>query len=174
MVFITGIYGLGENIVQGKVDPDEFHVHKPTFKQGYRAVLRRSLGRKQQRLIYAEGHTGSTTCNVDTTEAERASFCIEDSEVLKLADHAIRIEEHYSRRAGHAEPMDIEWAKDADNGEPLYRASETGDGDVTAFNKFFRDLHTDGKRYADSVRQGRGREDRHGYRAGNQRHRGFT
>jgi pyruvate, water dikinase len=117
VVFITGIYGLGENIVQGKVDPDEFHVHKPTFKQGYRAVLRRSLGQKQQRLIYAEGHTGSTTCNVETTEAERASFCIEDSEVLKLADHAIRIEEHYSRRAGHAEPMDIEWAKDADDGE---------------------------------------------------------
>jgi len=74
VVFITGIYGLGENIVQGKVDPDEFHVHKPTFKQGYRAVLRRSLGQKQQRLIYAEGHTGSTTCNVETTETERASF----------------------------------------------------------------------------------------------------
>ena len=107
----------GREYRPGKVDPDEFYVHKPTFKQGYRAVLRRTLGRKQLRLIYAEGHTGSTTRNVHTTEDERASFCIEDSEVLKLADHAIRIEEHYSRRAGHAEPMDIEWAKDADDGE---------------------------------------------------------
>lgn len=117
VVFITGIYGLGENIVQGTVDPDEFHVHKPTFKQGYRTVLRRSLGKKQLRLTYAEGHTGSTTQNVQTTEAERARFCIEDSEVLKLADHAIRIEDHYSHRAGHAQPMDIEWAKDADDSE---------------------------------------------------------
>jgi pyruvate,water dikinase len=117
VVFITGIYGLGENIVQGKVDPDEFHVHKPTFKQGYRTVLRRSLGQKRQRLIFAEGHTGATTRNVETAEAERASFCIEDAEALKLADHAIRIEEHYSRRAGRDEPMDIEWAKDADDGE---------------------------------------------------------
>lgn len=117
VIFITGIYGLGENIVQGKVDPDEFHVHKPTFKQGYRAVLRRSLGQKQLRLVYAEGHTGQTTCNIQTTEAERASFCIDDRDVLKLAEYAIHIEEHYSRRAGRPQPMDIEWAKDADDGE---------------------------------------------------------
>jgi pyruvate, water dikinase len=117
VVLITAIYGLGENIVQGKVDPDEFHVHKPTFKQGHRAVLRRSLGQKQLRLTYAEGHVGSTTYNVPTSDAERARFCIEDSEVLQLADYAIRIEEHYSSRAGHAQPMDIEWAKDADDGE---------------------------------------------------------
>jgi pyruvate, water dikinase len=65
VIFITGTYGLGENIVQGKVNPDEFHVRKPTFKQGYRAVLRRSLGQKQLRLVYAaDGHTGSTTGNV--------------------------------------------------------------------------------------------------------------
>jgi pyruvate,water dikinase len=124
VVFITGVYGLGENIVQESVDPDEFYVHKPTFKQGDRAVLRRTLGRKQLRLTYAEGHTGSTTRNVPTTEDERASFCIEDSEVLKLVDQAIRIEEHYSHRAGHAEPMDIEWAKDADDGE-LYIVPES-------------------------------------------------
>ncbi len=117
VVFITGVYGLGENIVQGSVDPDEFHVHKPTFKQGYRAVLRRTLGRKQLRLIYEEGHTGATTRNVQTTDNERASFCINDDEVLNLADQALRIEEHYSHRAGHAQPMDIEWAKDADDGD---------------------------------------------------------
>ena len=117
VVFITGIYGLGENIVQGTVDPDEFYVHKPTFKQGHRAILRRSLGQKQLRLTYAEDHTGSTTHNLQTSEAERAHFCIEDSEALRLAGYAIRIEEHYSRCAGHAQPMDIEWAKDADDGE---------------------------------------------------------
>lgn len=117
VVLITAIYGLGENIVQGKVDPDEFYVHKPTFTQGHRAVLRRSLGQKQLRLTYAQGHTGSTTQNVPTTSAERARFCIEDQEVLRLADYAIRIEEHYSRHAGRAQPMDIEWAKDADDGK---------------------------------------------------------
>jgi pyruvate,water dikinase len=116
VVFITGAYGLGENIVQGKVDPDEFFVHKPTFSQGHRAVLRRALGQKQLRLTCAEGHGATSTLNVPTSDAERARFCLTDAEVLNLADYAIRIEEHYSARAGHAEPMDIEWAKDADDG----------------------------------------------------------
>ena len=117
VVFITGIYGLGENIVQGKVDPDEFFVHKPTFRQGHRAVLRRALGQKQLRMRLAPGHTGATTRDVATSEAERARFCIDDAEVLALADQAIRIEDHYSARAGHAVPMDIEWAKDAEDGQ---------------------------------------------------------
>lgn len=116
VVFITAIYGLGENIVQGNVDPDEFHVHKPTFEQGHRTVLRRTLGRKQMRLIYGDGGVGATTRNIPVSEAERAKFCINDAEVLTLADYAIRIEDHYSRRAGRDEPMDIEWAKDADDG----------------------------------------------------------
>jgi len=116
VVFITGAYGLGENVVQGKVDPDEFFVHKPTFSQGHRAVLRRALGQKQLRLTCAEGHIATSTVNVATSDAERARFCLTDAEVLDLADYAIRIEEHYSARAGHAEPMDIEWAKDADDG----------------------------------------------------------
>jgi pyruvate,water dikinase len=114
VVFITGVHGLGENIVQGAVDPDEFYVHKPTFRQGYRAVLSRSLGRKQMRMIYAGGHSG--TKNVPVARVERDRFCIDDAEVLKLADDAIRIEDHYSANAGHAMPMDIEWAKDADDG----------------------------------------------------------
>jgi pyruvate,water dikinase len=116
VVFITGIYGLGENIVQGKVDPDEFFVHKPTFRQGHRAVLRRVLGRKQLRMRLAAGHIGATTRDEETSEAERARFCVDDAEVLALAEQAIRIEEHYSAHAGHAMPMDIEWAKDADDG----------------------------------------------------------
>jgi pyruvate,water dikinase len=117
VVFITASYGLGENVVQGKVEPDEFYVHKPTFKQGHRAVLRRELGQKQVRMVYAAGHTGSTTQDVATSEAERGRFCLDDAEVLELADNAIRIEEHYSQRVGHDEPLDIEFAKDADDGK---------------------------------------------------------
>lgn len=116
VVFVTGAYGLGENVVQGRVDPDEFYVHKPTFRQGYRAVLRRRLGAKQQRLVYAEGHGAASTVNIPTREIDRERFCISDSDVLALADYAIRIEDHFSRRAGHAMPMDIEWAKDGEDG----------------------------------------------------------
>ena len=116
VVLITGAYGLGENVVQGKVDPDEFYVHKPTFLRGHRAVLRRSIGEKQFALRLADGHVGSTTHDQIMTEAARSRFCIDDNEVLTLADYAIRIEQHYSARAGHPVPMDIEWAKDADDG----------------------------------------------------------
>ncbi len=116
VVFITGAYGLGENVVQGKVDPDEFYVHKPTFLSGHRAVLRRSLGQKQFALRLAQGHVGSTTRDQVMTEAARSRFCIDDAEVLTLADTAIRIEQHYSAQAGHPVPMDIEWAKDAVDG----------------------------------------------------------
>jgi len=115
VVFITGVYGLGENIVQGRVDPDEFYVHKPTFRQGYRVVLSRSLGRKQMRMIYARDHGGTRNIRVPKSARERS--CIDDAEVLKLADYAIRIEDHYSAHAGHLTPMDIEWAKDADDGQ---------------------------------------------------------
>ncbi len=115
VVFITGVYGLGENIVQGTVDPDEFYVHKPTFRLGYRAVLSRSLGRKQMRMIYARGHGG--TKNVSVPKSDRERFCITDAEVIEIADHSIKIEDHYSSSAGHPMPMDIEWAKDADDGQ---------------------------------------------------------
>jgi pyruvate,water dikinase len=115
VVFVTGVYGLGENIVQGTVDPDEFYVHKPMFRKGHRVVLSRSLGRKQQRMVYAE--RGGGTNNVPVPEAERGRFCISDSEVLKLAGDAMTIEDHYSKNAGHPMPMDIEWAKDGDDGQ---------------------------------------------------------
>ena len=114
VVFVTGSWGLGENIVQGKVDPDEFYVHKPTFRQGYRAVLSRSLGGKQVRLVYARGRG---TRNLSTRKAERERFCLSDAEVLALAGCAIRIEEHYSELAGRPTPMDIEWAKDGEDGK---------------------------------------------------------
>ncbi|HKQ12699.1 MAG TPA: phosphoenolpyruvate synthase [Steroidobacteraceae bacterium] len=116
VVFVTGAYGLGENIVQGTVDPDEFYVHKPTFRKGCRAIVRRTLGAKQMRMVYAHGRGMHTTRNIATRAAERARFCIGDEDVLTLADYAIRIEDHYSRIAGHPMPMDIEWAKDGEDG----------------------------------------------------------
>jgi len=109
-VFITGAYGLGETVVQGAVDPDEFYVHKPTFRQGRRAVLRRRLGEKQVRMVYRPGRTREPTRVVPTPDADRERFCVTDEEVLRLAEYAIRIEDHYGQ------PMDIEWAKDGLDG----------------------------------------------------------
>jgi pyruvate, water dikinase len=116
VVFITGAYGLGENVVQGVVDPDEFYVHKPTYQLGYRAVLGRRLGRKQVRMVYAQGRGGQTTANIPTPVADRSRFCLTDEEVLTLAGFGIEVESHYSMRAGHPMPMDIEWAKDGLDG----------------------------------------------------------
>ncbi len=121
VVFVTGAYGLGENVVQGAVDPDEFYVHKPTFRQGYRAVLSRTLGGKQKRMIYASTGrptvTAVTTRNIPTTQAERERFCINDEAVLEIARHAITIEDHYSRVNGAPTPMDVEWAQDGPGGD---------------------------------------------------------
>jgi pyruvate,water dikinase len=116
VVYITGAYGLGENVVQGNVDPDEFHVHKPTFRKGFRAVLRRSVGGKQFRMVYAHKRGVGSTRNLTTSAVDRARFCVSDAEVLTLADYAIRIEDHYSKAAGRPMPMDIEWAKDGEDG----------------------------------------------------------
>ncbi|WP_375307192.1 phosphoenolpyruvate synthase [Bradyrhizobium sp. A11] len=115
VVFVTGAYGLGENIVQGAVEPDEFYVHKPTFNAGFRAVLSRRIGAKDKKMIYARGRT--TTRNVPTSRRERESLCISDDDVLSLAESAIVIENHYSNKAGHPRPMDVEWAKDGTDGK---------------------------------------------------------
>ncbi|QFU17539.1 phosphoenolpyruvate synthase [Microvirga thermotolerans] len=115
-VFITGAYGLGENVVQGAVDPDEFYVFKPTFKAGYRKVLRRSLGAKKIKMVYAQGGIREQTRNVPTDKVERERYCIGDEDVLLIADYTIRIEEHYSAKAGGSRPMDVEWAKDGIDG----------------------------------------------------------
>jgi pyruvate,water dikinase len=179
VVFITGAYGLGENVVQGKVDPDEFYVHKPTFLQGHRAVLRRSLGQKQFAMRLAEGHVGATTRDQRMTEAARSRFCIDDSDVLILAGYAIRIEQHYSAQAGHSVPMDIEWAKDAaDNalyivqarpetvasrrsGEVFESYALTGDGKVLVSGKAVGEKIGTG-----SVRVIRGKQDLQAFRPG--------
>ncbi|MCV2369926.1 phosphoenolpyruvate synthase [Roseateles oligotrophus] len=116
VVLITGSYGLGENVVQGAVDPDEFYVHKPSFELGFRAVLRRTLGSKKLKMVYAAGGARDSTRNLPTERAERERYCLEDAEVLTLADCAIRIEKHYTAKAGQARPMDCEWAKDGMDG----------------------------------------------------------
>ena len=115
VVFVTGAYGLGENVVQGAVEPDEFYVHKPTFNAGFRAVLSRRLGRKDKRMVYARGRM--TTRNVATSRTDRERFCIPDKDVLKLAQYAIAVENHYSKKSGRPTPMDVEWAKDGRDGE---------------------------------------------------------
>ena len=110
VVFVTAAYGLGENIVQGALEPDEFYVHKPTFAAGHRTVLRRRLGAKERTMVLATGQVHRTTRNIVTHKADRARFCISDAEVLALAQSAMVIEAHYGR------PMDIEWAKDGVDG----------------------------------------------------------
>lgn len=112
VVFITGAHGLGEMVVQGAVNPDEFYVHKPTLKGGRPAVVRKTLGSKLIKMTYSDdvGH-GRQVKIVDTNEAERSRFCITDEEVMALAKQALIIEQHYGR------PMDIEWAKDGQDGQ---------------------------------------------------------
>lgn len=109
VVFITGSYGLGETVVQGAVNPDEFYVHKPTLEAGRPAVLRRTVGSKAIKMIYSGDKSSPvTTVNVDSEDS--LSFCINDEEVQELAKMAMTIEAHYKR------PMDIEWAKDGVDG----------------------------------------------------------
>jgi len=117
VVFITGAYGLGENVVQGAVDPDEFYVFKPTLEKGYRKVLRRHLGSKEVKMVYYANGTKQTTHNVPTPKADQQGFCISDDEALVLADYAVKVEKHYSQKAGHHMPMDMEWAKDGIDGQ---------------------------------------------------------
>ncbi|RLE42084.1 phosphoenolpyruvate synthase [Candidatus Woesearchaeota archaeon] len=116
VVYVTASYGLGENVVKGAVNPDEFYVFKPTLKQGYKPVILKRLGSKRMKLIYSKGGTKSTK-NVLVSDRDRARFCVTDEEVLQLAKWGCIIEEHYSNRNQRDTPMDIEWAKDGDTGE---------------------------------------------------------
>ncbi|HEX6187558.1 MAG TPA: phosphoenolpyruvate synthase [Pyrinomonadaceae bacterium] len=115
VVLVSSSYGLGEYVVQGVVTPDEWMVFKPTLSQGYRPIVSRRLGSKEVRLVYGDG--SRTTRSEPTPVAERNRFSLADDEVLKLSHWARVIEDHYSNRAGHAQPMDIEWAKDGITGE---------------------------------------------------------
>ncbi len=118
VVLITGAYGLGENVVQGAIEPDEFYVHKPTFKKGARGVLKRHLGSKKIKMIYATDESSHEPVqNIQTPVDEQKQYCITDEEVLLLAEYAIKIETYYSQKAKVNRPMDIEWAKDGRTGE---------------------------------------------------------
>ena len=117
VVFITACYGLGENIVQGALNPDEYYVFKPTFRKGYRAIIRKELGDKKIKMIYGHGDSKVLTRNVQVPEADRRRFCLSDDDVLTLARYATIIEDHYSKIAGKSRPMDIEWAKDGVSGD---------------------------------------------------------
>jgi pyruvate,water dikinase len=106
-VYITGAYGLGENVVQGAVNPDQFYVFKPTMKDGFKPILEKKVGTKEKRMIYGE----KGTINQEVNSEDRRKFVINDDEIIKLAKWATIIEEHYKK------PMDIEWAKDGQTGD---------------------------------------------------------
>jgi pyruvate,water dikinase len=107
VVYITGSYGLGENVVQGAVNPDQFYVFKPTLKTGFKPILEKKIGAKQKRMIYDK----KGTKNITVTKEDKEKFVLKDEEILKLAKWAVIIEEHYRK------PMDIEWAKDGNSKE---------------------------------------------------------
>ncbi len=115
-VLINAAYGLGENVVQGTVNPDEYYVFKPTLKQGYRPILQKRLGNKEFKLIY-DLDGGKMTKNVPVPARDRERFALDDDDILTLAQWAVRIEEHYSTKRGRPTPMDMEWAKDGRTGE---------------------------------------------------------
>ena len=106
VVFVTASYGLGENIVQGAVNPDEFYVFKPTFRNGHRSIIKKVLGSKEITMIYGLGTSKVLTRNVEVPKADRRRFCITDDEVMELAGYAIAIEDHfYSRKLGDSRPL---------------------------------------------------------------------
>ena len=112
VVFITAAYGLGETVVQGAVNPDEFYVHKPMLAAGKQSIIRRSLGSKLVKMVFADGASvGRTTATIDVPAADRHRFCITDEDAVELARSAVEIERHYGR------PMDIEWGKDGTDGK---------------------------------------------------------
>jgi len=116
VVLITGSWGLGETVVQGRVRPDEFWVHKPTLRQGHRSIVRREISEKSVKLVYAE-ESGKTVREVRVPRRSRRLPVLSDDDVLTLAQWSLIIEDHYSERAGRPTPMDIEWARDGRNGE---------------------------------------------------------
>ncbi len=113
MVYTTATLGLGELLVQGAVEPDEFYVHKDRFAAGYRQIMNRRLGSKLKKMVW----TSTGVATVNTTSAEQQDYCIAESDVLILAETALKIEAHYSQLAGTSQPMDIEWARDGIDGQ---------------------------------------------------------
>lgn len=117
IVFITAAFGLGESVVQGSVSPDEFLVHKPTLAKGFKKVLRRRKGDKLVKMVYSPSGEQPPIHEIATDNNERDNYALNDTDVLTLADSGVKIEQHYSKLAGHTQLMDIEWAKDGISGE---------------------------------------------------------
>lgn len=116
VVFITGAYGLGENVVQGAVNPDEWYVFKPTLKQGFKPIIMKKTGGKAIKMIYTTD-AKQPTKNVAVPDEDRRRLVLRDEEVVELGRMACVIEDHYSAKAGYLKPMDIEWAKDGETGK---------------------------------------------------------
>jgi pyruvate,water dikinase len=116
VILVTGAWGLGETVVQGTVNPDEFWVHKPTLREGFRPIVRRELGEKAIKLVYDERSNARSVKTLTVPEHERSRPVLPDDEVLELARWALAIEDHYSKLHGRPTPMDIEWAKDGRTG----------------------------------------------------------
>ena len=114
IITINGSYGLGEMVVQGAVTPDEFRVHKPTLKQGYRSIINKTLGAKSIQMIYEGSNRGIK--EIEVPELDQKLFCLTDKEILYLAETICKIEDHYSELYERWTPMDIEWAKDGIDG----------------------------------------------------------
>ncbi|MDA3907785.1 MAG: phosphoenolpyruvate synthase [Sulfurimonas sp.] len=142
LILINSIWGLGENVVSGRVNADEFFVFKPTLRNGIRTIIKRSLGSKKEKMLY--GEDGTDTLNVKTSKSEQDSFSISDDEVITLAKQALIIEEHYKR------PMDIEWAKDAIDSK-LYivqarpETVQSKEQDSTCIKKYSLNISPDAK-----------------------------
>jgi pyruvate,water dikinase len=115
-VLVSAAYGLGENVVQGAVTPDEYCVFKPTLKTGFRPILKKVVGSKEFKMVYDTGG-GKMVKNLPVSPEDRGKFCLTDEEVLQLARWACIVEDHYSAKRGMAVPMDLEWAKDGHTGE---------------------------------------------------------
>jgi pyruvate,water dikinase len=115
-VLINAAYGLGENVVQGAVNPDEYYVFKPTMKQGFRPILKKSLGSKEFKLVYDIGGSKMVK-NIPVPVADRGRFALSDDEIMTLSCWACKIEDHYTAKRGRFTPMDMEWAKDGRTGE---------------------------------------------------------
>ncbi|MCQ0110041.1 phosphoenolpyruvate synthase [Zhouia amylolytica] len=111
VVLLSGVWGLGENMVQGTVNPDEFIIHKPTLIKGFSGIIQKKLGLKEKTMIYATSQDQASTINIDTPIQKQSEFILSDEEIRQLAHWSILIEHHYQK------PMDIEWAKDGNNNE---------------------------------------------------------
>jgi len=117
VALVTASWGLGEAVVQGQVVPDQFYVHKPTLRDGHRSLVWKTVGSKEQRMVYAAPGSGKLVELQPVPDEMRSRACLSDDEVLQLARWALQIEDHYARARGADSPMDIEWGKDGQTGE---------------------------------------------------------